>query len=66
MLVLGRKVGQRLYLGNDIEVVVLGMHRNRVKLGIIAPKEVSVRREEVYQRLLAAEQLAQTGNPPQG
>jgi carbon storage regulator len=66
MLVLGRKVGERLYLGDDIEVVVLGTHRNHVKLGIIAPKEVSIRREEVQQRFLAAQQLQQTGETPQG
>ena len=66
MLVLGRKVGERLFVGADIEVVVLGTHRNHVKLGIIAPKEIAVRREEVQRRILAAQGIQETGEPPQG
>ena len=65
MLVLGRKVGERLILGHDIEVIVLGTNGNQVKLGIEAPMEVPIRREEVHRRILAAE-LAETPPPVKG
>jgi carbon storage regulator len=55
MLVLTRKVGQRLIIDSDIEVVVLSSHHDRVKLGLVAPPEVSIRREEVHRRMQAAE-----------
>lgn len=51
MLVLTRRVGETLLMGNDITVTVLEVKRNQVRIGIKAPKEVSVHRSEIYQRI---------------
>ncbi|AOU98819.1 carbon storage regulator [Acidihalobacter yilgarnensis] len=51
MLILTRRVGETLVIGDAIEVTVLGVKGNQVRLGIKAPKDVSVHREEVYQRI---------------
>jgi carbon storage regulator len=51
MLILTRRVGETLMIGNDIAVTVVGIKASQIKLGIEAPKDVSVHREEVYIRL---------------
>ena len=51
MLVLSRKCGEVLVIGNDITVTVLAVDGDRVKLGVVAPAEVPVHREEIYQRI---------------
>ncbi len=51
MLVLSRRLGETLIIGDDIKITVLGISGNQVRLGIAAPKEVSVHREEVYRRI---------------
>ena len=51
MLVLSRKVGQKIMIGNGIVVTVLGHKGDCVKLGIQAPQEVSIHREEIHQRI---------------
>lgn len=51
MLILTRKVGESLLIGDDISVTVLSIRGNQVKIGINAPKDVSVHREEIYQRI---------------
>ena len=51
MLVLSRKVGQKIVIGNDIVVTVLSQKGDCVKLGILAPQEVSIHREEIQQRI---------------
>lgn len=51
MLVLSRRLGETLIIGDDVKVTVLGISGNQVRLGIAAPKEVSVHREEVYRRI---------------
>ncbi len=51
MLILTRKVGEALVIGDDVTVTVLGVKGNQVRLGINAPREVAVHREEVQQRI---------------
>lgn len=51
MLILTRKIGESVVIGDNIEVTVLGTKGNQVRLGVNAPKEVSVHREEIYQKI---------------
>lgn len=57
MLVLSRRVGETVMIGDDIKLTVLGISGSQIRIGIAAPKEVSVHREEVYQRI--RDELAQ-------
>lgn len=51
MLILTRRVGEMIKVGNDITVCILGVKGNQVRVGVEAPKEVEVHREEIYQRI---------------
>ena len=53
MLILSRKIGETLIIDNDVKVVVLATKGNQVRLGIVAPKEVTVNREEIHKRIQA-------------
>ena len=51
MLILTRKVGESLLIGDDVSITILNIRGNQVKIGVQAPKDVSVHREETYQRI---------------
>ncbi|ORU93584.1 MAG: carbon storage regulator [Cycloclasticus sp. symbiont of Poecilosclerida sp. N] len=60
MLILTRKVGESLIIGDDISVVVLSIKGNQVRLGVDAPKSISVHREEIYNKI--QDEKGQSGN----
>ena len=51
MLILTRRVGETLMIGNEVTVTVLGVKGNQVRIGVNAPKDVAVHREEIYERI---------------
>ena len=51
MLILTRRAGESLMIGEDVSITVLGVKGNQVRIGIDAPKEVAVHREEIYDRI---------------
>ena len=59
MLILTRRVGETVMIGNDVTVTVLGVKGNQVRIGINAPKSVAVHREEIYERIQREQQGGQ-------
>jgi len=51
MLILTRRVGETVMIGNEVTVTVLGVKGNQVRVGVNAPKDVAVHREEIYERI---------------
>jgi carbon storage regulator len=67
MLILTRRIGETIVIGNDVTITVLTVQGNQVRLGAIAPREVTVHREEVFERIArqpAAEKQRTTGQFP--
>ncbi|AOA71997.1 MAG: carbon storage regulator [Stenotrophomonas rhizophila] len=62
MLILTRRVGETLMIGNDVSVTVLGVKGNQVRIGITAPKDVAVHREEIYQRIQRGDEPNASGS----
>jgi carbon storage regulator len=56
VLILTRKVGESIMIGDSVEVKVLGLRAGQVKIGIEAPKDLKVHREEIYERIRAEEE----------
>jgi carbon storage regulator len=62
MLILSRRVGESVRIGDDVTLTVLGIKGAQVRLGFAAPREIAVNREEVYQRIQAdSAQMSETG-----
>jgi carbon storage regulator len=52
VLVLTRRVGEKLVIGENVTVTILGVKGNQIRIGIDAPRDITVNREEIYQRIL--------------
>ena len=63
MLILTRRVGETVMIGNEVTVTVLGVKGNQVRIGVNAPKDVSVHREEIYERIKREEDQGKSADP---
>lgn len=66
MLILTRRVGETIMIGEDVKVTVLGVKGNQVRVGIDAPKEVAVHREEIYERIKNEDRNGDSGSGNSG
>lgn len=68
MLILTRRVGESIRIGDNIEVMIVGFQKNEIRVGISAPKEIPVHREEIYQKIqkekAKATDLMENSNAP--
>lgn len=58
MLILSRKKNQSIVISNNIEVKILSINRNQIRIGIDAPKEITVHREEIYEEIRRSKELS--------
>lgn len=65
MLILTRRVGETVMIGDEVTITVLGVKGNQVRVGINAPKDVAVHREEVYERIKREQQQGKSGDNPE-
>ncbi len=63
MLILTRRIGETLMIGDEVTVTVLGVKGNQVRIGVNAPKDVAVHREEIFERIKREEHEASSGHP---
>jgi carbon storage regulator len=66
MLILTRRVGESVVIGEDVTVTVLGVKGNQVRIGINAPKTVTVHREEIYERIKSGRTQGDGNTPGEG
>ncbi len=64
MLILTRRVGETVMIGDDVTITVLGVKGNQVRVGINAPKTVAVHREEIYERIKREQQSEEVAEQP--
>lgn len=62
MLILTRRAGETVMIGNDITVTILGTKGNQVRVGVTAPKELPIHRAEIYEQIKRAEAAASKGD----
>jgi carbon storage regulator len=65
MLILTRRVGETVMIGDDVTITVLGVKGNQVRVGINAPKHVAVHREEIYERIKREQHSEEVAEKPQ-
>lgn len=65
MLILTRRVGETVMIGNDVTVTVLGVKGNQVRVGVNAPKNVAVHREEIFERIKREQQGGEPSGEPE-
>jgi len=66
MLILTRRVGETVMIGEDVTVTVLGVKGNQVRIGVNAPRDVAVHREEIFERIKREEQDGGVPRPSLG
>ena len=63
MLILTRSIGESIQIGDDIQITILGAKGNQIRVGVSAPKEIPVHRQEVYERIKEGQQEAANTTP---
>ena len=61
MLILTRRVGEAVMIGNEVTVTILGVKGNQVRVGVNAPRDVAVHREEIFERIKREDQAGDSG-----